>query len=231
MPYEFINRVGVELEGGWTDPNFLIGHDGSVNVRANVVGELASPPLLPEELEEWMAKHYPDAVNETCGMHVHVSLKSVASYSALMERPFFDFFVPHLRKWGEKKKIIKTHPFWARVNGIGDWAQRYCKMEFIPEKQVHRKDRHNDRYTALNYTWARYKTVECRLLPAFKMPKIGISAVTAVMDGFESFLKTAPDITATEREAVVFDETPDQFQEVGEVSIDEDFAVTSEVEI
>ena len=54
---KFIDRIGVELEGGWekTPPDVdAIGHDGSVRVQARYVGEIASPPMDPEEGLKWV---------------------------------------------------------------------------------------------------------------------------------------------------------------------------------
>lgn len=200
--YKFIDKIGVELEGGWTDPDFLIGHDGSVNVRANVVGELASPILNPEDVEDWVTKHYPDAINNTCGLHVHISLKHVLHYSLLMERTFFDFFTKSLLAWGKEKNIIKSHPFWDRLAG----TNRYCKNEFIPERQVFHKQRHENRYTMLNYTWAKFNTIECRVLPGFKMAKIGISAILKVMDLFEEYLASLKTRERAQTSEVVFED-------------------------
>lgn len=212
--YRYVNRVGIELEGGWNDPlEFALDHDGSVNVDATHNGEVPSPPLRPKEIPKWMLEHYPDAVNQTCGMHVHVSVNHQWHYARLMEKDFLQHIKESLKTWGKALAIRKNHPFWSRLNG----ENQYCRDEFHPEAQIQHRDKGGERYTMLNYTWNRYRTVECRVLPGFAAPEIGISAVYAVVDAFESYLREAckanspsladvmltSDIPATDDETVV----------------------------
>lgn len=193
--YIYVNKVGIELEGGWEDPPAELQGDGSVNVRAKLVGEIPSPPLLPEEVEAWTLKHYPNAVNETCGLHVHVSLKNTLFYARLMEQKFQDYALEELKRWGKnvvietasgiKQGIRDSHPFWSRLRG----ENTYCKLNFWPENQLLKKEHHGERYTAFNYTWARFQTIECRLLPAFYNPKTAVSAVMNLVNIYEDFLR------------------------------------------
>lgn len=184
--YRYVNRVGIELEGGWFDPvDFQLEHDGSVRVDADRSGEIPSPPLAPRAIPAWMREHYPDAVNASCGMHVHVSVKHQWHYARLMDREFLDFMKEALTAWGTRLAIRQDHPFWSRLRG----ENQYCTPEHHPELQIQHKDKGGERYTMLNYVWGRYRTVECRVLPAFAACEIGISAVYAVVDAFEAFLR------------------------------------------
>lgn len=184
--YRYVNKVGVELEGGWNAPlDFQLDHDGSVHVDAEYVGEVPSPPLKPRAVPKWMLAHYPDAVNDSCGMHVHVSVNHQWHYAKLMEPEFFSFIKAALKAWGQQLRIRDEHPFWSRLKG----QNRYCLDEFRPDTQIVHRDKGGDRYTMLNYTWARYRTVECRVLPAFASVEIAISAVYAVVDSFETYLR------------------------------------------
>lgn len=92
-----IHRIGIELEGGWrkVPPGTQIGPDGSVQITRYqderlIVGELSSPPLSLDPKDEpiywttWLKKFYPSHVNETCGMHVHLSFKLALTYERLM---------------------------------------------------------------------------------------------------------------------------------------------------
>lgn len=186
--YRFIDKIGVELEGGWNgDLVFDLDHDGSVNVDADRRGELPSPPLKPKEVENWMLAHYPDAVNHTCGMHVHISLNQNLHYAKLMEKKFHDYLKLSLKNWGNENNIRKSHPFWDRLAG----KNTFCKDEFYPELQIQHTAKGGHRYTQLNYTWGRYRTIECRVLPMFKVPEIGVSGVFAVIDAFEDFLRNS----------------------------------------
>lgn len=198
--YRYVNRVGIELEGGWNDPvDFVLEHDGSVMVDATYNGEMPSPPLPPRDISKWMKEHYPDAVNASCGMHVHVSVKHQSHYSRLMEKEFRDFMKSSLKVWGEKLSIRSDHPFWSRLRG----ENSFCKDEFYPELQVQHREKGPERYTMLNYTWARYGTVECRVLPGFSAAVIGISAVYAVVDTFEAYLRAKCRSAAPSLEGIV----------------------------
>lgn len=205
--YRYVNRVGIELEGGWNDPlEFALDHDGSVNVAATHNGEIPSPPLKPRDIPKWMLEHYPDAVNATCGMHVHVSVNHQWHYARLMEREFLAHVKNYLTKWGTELAIRKTHPFWSRLAG----HNHYCRDEFRPESQISHRDKGGERYTMLNYTWNRYRTVECRVLPGFAAPEIGISAVYAVVDAFEAYLRLVCKANAPALiETLLASETPD----------------------
>lgn len=186
--YRFIHRVGIELEGGWNGGiDFQLDHDGSVNVDADNWGELPSPPIRPAEIEKWMMDHYPDACNATCGMHVHVSVNQSLHYARLMEKQFHEHLKKSLKAWGEDPsiKIRENHPFWERLAGLN----RFCLDKHIPEAQIFHREKSETRYTQLNYTWERYRTVECRILPMFKHVEIAILAVFAVVDAFETYLR------------------------------------------
>lgn len=190
MKYSFINKVGLELEGGWTDiRGFHLVHDGSVNIDAPFVGEVVSKPLEPSGIETWLFNAYPDVLNETCGLHVHVSVKNPLYYAHLMELEFQEYLIKALITWGNKIKIRADHPFWSRVRG----ENTYASFNFWPERQWDRKEHHGERYTALNYTWARFQTVECRVLPGFKQKECALGAIFAVIDAFETFLETKKD--------------------------------------
>src|SRR5258705_12712150 len=86
-----IYRIGIELEGGWTKlPPGTRGlqHDGSVQFPARelgdaaiTTGELAAGPMSMQEWEGWLKIHYPQRVNATCGMHVHLSPRTPLAYS------------------------------------------------------------------------------------------------------------------------------------------------------
>lgn len=48
------------------------------------IGELPSPPMEVKKFPLWMTKYYPSHVNDTCGLHVHMSFKSALHYQRLM---------------------------------------------------------------------------------------------------------------------------------------------------
>src|SRR5690348_9266825 len=84
-----INLVGIELEGGWNRcPDKKLGHfdhDGSVRFEPfdkdgdrmpmpqYYTGEYVSYPMPVDQIASWLRTTYPEHVNDTCGLHVHMS--------------------------------------------------------------------------------------------------------------------------------------------------------------
>lgn len=142
METRFIDKVGVELEGGWNrdflpnepiifdqsvgkapygPPAVLSGRpcgcgDGCKPVSCCHWGEIASPPLQFVEALKWTRDHFPDGVNLSCGFHVHISLKTDLLYAMLMSKRYFDHFLVEVKEWAKKEKLPKGHPFWERYN-------------------------------------------------------------------------------------------------------------------
>lgn len=194
MPTRYIDRVGVELEGAWEDCPEELGHDGSVNVDCSgsdqylEQGELASPPLGFLQAQKWIRDSYPDKANETCGMHVHFSLKHNSDYARLMDKKFHEFFVAWMTKFGERYPIKNRH-YWERLKG----NNRFCRKEHKPYRQMFRREKGDHRYTQLNYCHSMHGTIECRLFPVFKEREIAVSAFKSLITCVETYLYTTPD--------------------------------------
>ncbi len=204
-----IHRVGVELEGGWeTLPKGFsasrIVHDGSVLIPLTSkplhVGEIPSPVLEPTGYEEWIRTHYPQHVNETCGLHTHASFKTKIHYMRLMTPAFTPFIVKGLLSWAEEEKLAKSHPLWGRLLRKD---HNHCAHIYLGDNQVKvlKKDYHSrgklhSRYTALNYRWAQVVenglgnvgTVECRLLSMMENADQAVRAVGEVFKLTNTFL-------------------------------------------
>lgn len=202
-----VYKVGVELEGGWDKlpPRTQLVHDGSVRFKVptptlNHVGELPSPPLVLSEKEatksgetwfpKWMQVFYPAHVNETCGMHVHLSMKTAFSYQKLMTPAYPATIVAYMTKWAEAEKLPKEHPIWPRLMGKNE----YCQHLFYADDQAktgskdYDHNREGHRYTVVVYCWARHSTLECRLLPMMDNVEQAIKAVQEIIDITNAFL-------------------------------------------
>lgn len=181
-----IKKVGVELEGGWFEAPLWLAHDGSVgdfseDVRA---GELQSPPFADEDgLFSWIRENYPDRVNGTCGMHVHISLKNRTYYQRLMSSEFADRLHRRMEEWGDGMDITNRH-FWSRQRG----DNQYCQRRFKADSQWAARTKSTERYTHLNYCWRLHGTLEYRALPMFKSREIGIAAIRVFLDCVEGWL-------------------------------------------
>jgi len=187
---QFIDKIGVECEGGWDEPPYDLVGDGSVYV------DVASPPLYIEDLCKWIETNIPDKVNKSCGTHVHISTRKVKDYMRLMEKEFFDYFINSMTAWGNEMKLPSGHLFWNRLEG----GNQYCHKKFDPEGQVNQKGKAGNRYTQLNFCYGLHGTLECRLFPGFDDAQLCINAVKAFVNCVESFLRDTPDKLNLEEE-------------------------------
>lgn len=217
----FIYRVGVELEGGWVRiPDGIdLAHDGSIRGISDVppidpvtgqysrppqgvnVGELNSEPMETEKVLAWMRQSYPSHVNDTCGLHVHMSFKSALHYMWLMVPEFQETVRFYLRSWGLSQGFDKTHPLLKRLQG----KNQYCKNEFHADvqatngKKSYNHDHPGHRYTMINYPFGLHGTMECRVLPMFPQVEQGYAAVQRVLDITNASIQVA----AQKEEAII----------------------------
>jgi hypothetical protein len=177
-------------------PNWLESHNIRVYSNGALIpsistqgsafsGEFVSPLLEPkrEEYGEWIKGSYPSLMNQTCGLHVHASFKSLYQYHLTTTREYFDGVYFALEAWG-RENGIKNKEFWKRLKG----ENSFCKREFMPDQQVWYKDKEGKRYCGLNYAYSRYKTVELRVLPMFKDYTLAIGAIETFVKFTDSFL-------------------------------------------
>jgi hypothetical protein len=206
-----INRIGVEIEGGWDEDNYPDEHhhDGSVSVDGHLVGESCSIPLRYEEVENWVCSNYPDHINKSCGMHVHFSFSNELAYLQLMDSKFYNkVFLPNIEQWGLENGINEGSSFWQRLKGLND----FCRKGFRGEKQSRCSSKEQIRYYHLNYCYSlrnprrtatdssgnRYsppmKTIEVRLFPMFKKrddfdrPILALKAIECLYNLFNNYL-------------------------------------------
>lgn len=213
-----IDKIGIELEGGWVAAprGVNIIRDGSVAFTESEqlkmplahVGELPSPPLSLDKdagtyFEKWLKVSYPHAVNQTCGMHVHMSLKNVFSYNRLMTPKFQDTVISYIGKWATREGFDKGHPIWHRLAGNSEYCQRVFAAD--AQARVTSKDydhhRNGHRYTIIHYCYGRLGTVECRLLPMMTTVEQAAKAIHELLNITNGFLlATAKNAGALARE-------------------------------
>lgn len=195
-----ISFVGVELEGGWNAYGaYDIQRDGSVNldsvadaVGPKHVGEIPLPPVTVANMEAIVRSNYPSYINETCGLHIHMSFEHKLHYQRLMTPAFTQAMIEGLQEWGRAANVPEEHIFWHRLTTP---SHNHCEHKYRGDHQVHinHKDyqsrgKEYSRYTALNYCWSQHKTLECRLLPMFSDINMAINALHAVIDITNKFL-------------------------------------------
>lgn len=194
-----IYRVGIELEGGWEKlPKDVSGlvHDGSVrfdSLQERVpayIGELPSPALDMKTWPSWLKEKYPSGVNRTCGMHVHMQPMTALTYQRLMDNRYPATVVQAFKEWAKKEGFSEDHHFYERLAG----RSRYCQHLFYPDDQIkkvdkdHNQERPGHRYTVIHYCYARYGTIECRLLPMMRDAAQAERAIRELLDVTNAFL-------------------------------------------
>lgn len=198
ITFTHVKRVGVELEGGWGRRVFLkedIHEDISVPACEGHYGEIASSPLLPEEVEPWVLKHYPLEIpqptgTKSCGLHVHLSFYTVEDYCKVLSPTFYRHYLGKILEWGHEVDDDRDRNlFLNRLHG----RNRFARRLYVPTKQVGERKKDSgqgaERRTLINYCYGLHGTVEVRLFPMFAAATVSASAVERTMEIFESFLK------------------------------------------
>ena len=194
-PKNRVARLGVELEGAWKtlpegthlEPDGSVYKDPVSGVKkapvGHVTGELPIGPIQPAALSKFMKKYYPQKVDKTCGMHVHMSFESVWHYALLMTPEYQDTIIEYLGRWAKKEGFPETHHIFERLSG----KSVFCQKKFWPDLQVqytkkdHDQQRQGHRYTIIHYC-GRQMTVEVRVLPMMETVEQAIRAVRHVVD-------------------------------------------------
>lgn len=174
-----------------------------------VKGEIVSRPMEIGAVEEWITKCYPQHVNHTCGLHVHMSFHYRINYSRLMTPAFTPYMVNAVKEWAEQEGLPKDHPQWNRLNPNHEWTQQHCLHQYLGDAQskVGHKDYHSrgkahSRYTFVNYPDAQHHTVEVRGLAMFEKADVAVRGVLAVIDATNRFLSKVRERDRTIRAAV-----------------------------
>lgn len=181
-----IHKVGLEVEGGWPGipginpfDDLALVADRSIDGRTLAadhpllalahVGEAVSEPLPADQevIDKWIDKYWPTAANNTCGYHIHISLKSAGNYMRLTSKAFLYSLIEKMKEIGLREGLPKTHYLWRRLNGANPFSMHHfdCSSQIrMARKSV--GDR--TRYGTLNFAWKIHGTVEFRALPTFE---------------------------------------------------------------
>lgn len=153
-------------EGGWGN----LGHP--IDTEGPLIGEAVSDPLRPRQAMEWLRESYPDRVNESCGLHVHMSFPP-PYLQWLMDKEFWDYYLREIRAWAEANPV--PDHFFDRLQGNNPT----CRKRWHPDEQVH--GGHDTRYSQWNFhAFRSHGTTECRVFPAFEDVELSVSAVEFV---------------------------------------------------
>lgn len=195
-----IAAASVELEGGFSskltyelsDAGIPVRHDGSVGRftdRCPYRGEISNSPASIDGVLNFIHKYYPTEVNDTCGMHLHVSFDNKLDYMRLMTKTFYSYFLKEIEAWAKAEGIPENDRFWSRFRG----DVHYTGRVWAPELQLLGHDLPNgegSRYAILNFCWGKHGTLECRLMPMFEDKERSKRAIKAIVDIYEKYLTT-----------------------------------------
>ena len=148
----------------------------------NLVGEVSSHKLKIHEVEKWILVNYPNEVNSTTGLHIHLSFKKdKADYSVIATEEFYEHFLNELKIWAKERNINENSRFIKRLNGV-----EYAKRLFLAEDQI---NGNNERYTQINYCYSKFNgTVEIRVGNMFNDKTISVEYVQRVIRIFNEYL-------------------------------------------
>lgn len=188
-----------------------------------IKGEIVSKPLPVEKIPGWVKHAYPKYVNETCGLHVHMSFHLKLNYSRLMTPEYTTWMVDKLRAWAETEKLPTDHPQWRRFNPDDSWTLQHCAHVYLGDSQskISRKDYDSrgkpySRYTFVNYCHNMQGengprgTVEVRGLSMPDDHATATRAIMTVLDATNEFLSKIKQKERSERVVVRSKVTADQ---------------------
>lgn len=209
---EHIDMVGVELEGGWDRANAPPGikPDGSVSYDREcceepggcgdcgdmVGGEIAlAPARFLRGLRTNVKKFYPDEVDNSCGLHIHMSLPD---FSPLLDVRFERCLFAELFRWGRKTPLRAAEKswLWNRLKGKNSYCGRFFLSAIGSREDV------GNRYLAVNTRTLHRntKTIEIRVLPMFQTPERALSAIETVINFTEDWCKDPPEFEVEYKE-------------------------------
>jgi hypothetical protein len=130
-------------------------------------------------VEIYLTRRYPDYVNKSCGLHVHVSFKSMNDYSKVISPAFVEWFRNNMKVWGREVGITNAH-YYSRLDGCNDFC-RLIEDDNHILRQLRARHKENYRYGIWNFCFSIRGTAECRVLPMFKDRAIACKAVKQVL--------------------------------------------------
>lgn len=185
---------GVELEGAWEGGNTMVKGDGSVYFEAEseyhirdeyAIGEIAMPPYRTMSvLKNHLATNWPDAFNETCGMHIHMEISPLA-WLVLGSQEGYDAFIMKAKRhfldlFNDGKTVFSS--VLSRLAG----NHEYCDGDFVVEAGL--LGRISSRYHILNgLAYRRHGTLELRVWPQLEYIE-GMEMINFTVKGIEEVI-------------------------------------------
>jgi hypothetical protein len=200
----FVDKIGLELEGGWEgkpgkrpfkDEEIIIDRsiDGQTlpndgPMKSVHVGEIVSKPMSLDKWEEWLRKYWPSEANNTCGYHIHLSMKKPLYYILLTRKKFLFDLLDDIMQKAKELELPEGHYLYQRLSG----RNPFCMFNFDPSQQIGVEEKRigmRTRYGVINYCHGLHKTVEFRALPTFKNPDHAVEFTHVYLDRVRRYLE------------------------------------------
>ncbi len=203
---KYINAIGVELEGGWKGATPLpsgrysyAGYKLITDISVNGMndmdwgGEINSPKLYSEGgLKDFLSKAYPQRVNSSCGMHVHVSFNKHSYYLSLMRSSFHSAMMRRLKLL---LKNIEDPEDQSRLQQRVYGKQRFCGGQYSNLNTIKQyNSTGGQKYSMINYCQKKFDTIEFRGLCMFNKWETSLFAIQDLLVFISRYLQnTKPD--------------------------------------
>lgn len=196
---KWIDKVGIEIECAVSEVHevggFKVCHDGSISSGDGYAREYVSEPhAYPgglaaltrrvENLYELVSE-----INESMGLHIHLSLRDDFYYFALSSKRFHDFFLERVRE----SELFERNPRLRSRLVETRWARKIEDPSAIDEML-----RGTGKYYAVNYRKDKYGTIEFRIFPALETAADVMEAVELVTTSVNAYLQRKEYVTEVE---------------------------------
>jgi hypothetical protein len=151
------------------------------------VGEIVSKPMQLDEWEKWLKKYWPAEANNTCGYHIHISLKRPLYYMLLTRKSFLYSLMDDIMTKAKKMELPDDHYLYQRLSG----RNPFCAFNFDPSTQIDVVEKRigmRARYGVINYCHGLHKTMEFRGYPTFRDAKTAITFTNIFLRRVELYL-------------------------------------------
>lgn len=206
MSEKYINKIGLEVEGGWDGERGIAPFDDlDLHVDRSIdgtmmradrrmqsphVGEAISDPIDRDAVYEWINKYWPTEANNTCGYHIHVSFLKPKYYTLCTRKTFFLLLLEKVQQKVEEIPLGPRHYLRRRLEG----GNLFCNLDFDASGQIRIQERrivNRVRYGALNFAHGIHGTMEFRLYPAFRSKKEAKTFTDVYIDTINEYLDSA----------------------------------------
>lgn len=207
---KWINKIGIEVEcgvdpeeSGSEIPGFNVTRDGSLRdsegVNTDLLEYVSEAHKYPNQIEDLGLSvediyEIVNDINDSMGLHIHVSFNKDEYYYRIASKKFHDYFVERLKQtelWENNFRLRKRVEGGENNVRPRDDCQHFCKPIEDPKDIDRQLQRSGSglKYKRIVYFKHKFDTVEFRLFPAMETPEEVMKAVNFTTKAINSFLQ------------------------------------------